>query len=511
MKKTIIVSVLLVGIGVFMGVLLVSSLNTDILSPLFANEKPQIGASQAPVQMDNAMKIINDAMASASEAVLPTIVFINVETEMKGRSGMPQDEFHDFFRFFEGMPDGEQENNPRRSRGSGSGVIISSNGYIVTNNHVVENATDKGIKVITVDKKEYTARLVGRDPYTDLALIKIEAEGLPIAHIANIEKLRVGETVLAVGNPMGLEHTVTSGIVSAIGRGRVGRQGGANIEHYIQTDAAINPGNSGGGLFDLNGSLVGINTAIATQTGSFMGYGFAIPVDLMKAVVDDLIEDGKIDRGYIGVYIKDIDETYAKGLGLDKVKGVLVDGLVEDGAAKAAGIQMQDVILEIDGKPVNSPSELQSRIVFYKSGDKVNVKLWRDGKTISRTVTLKARDEDDLAVSTPEKKAEKAKPEDNAPVNFESLGFSISPIDSKIRKDYGVEYGVIVSDVKRFSMASDRGLAKSAVITEADKKEIKSPGDLKKLIDSKSEGDVIILNVKYPERSQIVALEVRKS
>ncbi|MBX3043616.1 MAG: Do family serine endopeptidase [Candidatus Kapabacteria bacterium] len=508
MKKTIIVSVLLVGIGIFMGILLISSLNSDVLSPLFANEKTKIGASVAPVQMDNAMKIINDAMSSASAAVLPTIVYINVETEIKGRGSMPRDEFHDFFRFF-GGPEGED--GPNLTRGSGSGVIVSENGYIVTNNHVVENATDKGIKVQTIDKKEYTASLIGRDPYTDLALLKIEAEGLPVAHIGDMDKIRIGEMVLAVGNPMGLEHTVTSGIVSAIGRGRISGRGGASIEHYIQTDAAINPGNSGGGLFDLNGSLVGINTAIATRTGTFMGYGFAIPVDLMTAVIDDLIEDGKIDRGYIGVFIKDVDETMAKGLGLDKVRGVLVDGLVEDGAAKAAGIESGDVILDVDGKEVNSPSELQSRIVFYKAGDKINVRLWRDRKTITKTVTLKAREEDDLAASTPNKKENEPKPEDNAPVKFESLGFTIAPIDSKIKKDYGVDYGVIVSDVKRFSMAADRGLANRAVITEADKKSIKSPGDLKKIIDSKSEGDVIILNVKYPERSQIVALEVRKS
>lgn len=508
MKKTIIVSVLLVGIGVFMGVLLVTSLNTDMLSPIFANENTKIGANQAPVQMDNAMKIINDAMASASSAVLPTVVYINVETEIKGRGGMPRDEFHDFFRFF-GGPEGDE--GPNLTRGSGSGVIVSENGYIVTNNHVVENATEKGIKVQTIDKKEYTARLVGLDPYTDLALLKIEASGLPVAHIGDMEKLRVGEMVLAVGNPMGLEHTVTSGIVSAVGRGRVSGRGGASIEHYIQTDAAINPGNSGGGLFDLNGSLVGINTAIATRTGTFMGYGFAIPVDLMKAVVDDLIEDGKIDRGYIGVYIDQVDETMAKGLGLERVRGVLVQGLVDDGAAKGAGIEKGDVILDVDGKEVNSPSELQSRIVFYKAGDKIKVNLWRDGKIVTKTVTLKARDEDDVAEAKPEKKEEKPKPEDNEPVKFESLGFTVAPIDSKIKKGYDVESGVIVSDVKRFSMASDRGLVNGGVITEADRKSVNSPGDLKKIIDSKSEGDVIILSVKYPERSQIVALEVRKS
>ncbi len=514
MKKNIIISALLVGIGVFMGVLLVSSLNTDILSSLYADENTKIGAAAPPVQMDNAVKLLNDAMAAASEAVLPTVVYINVETEFKAPKGMmPRDDFHDFFKFF--MPRGEDDENDdgvQKSRGSGSGVIISSNGYIVTNNHVVENATENGIKVQTVDKKEYTAKLVGRDPSTDLALIKIEADNLPTAYLGDMEKVRIGEMVLAVGNPMGLEHTVTSGIVSAIGRGRMGGSG-TDIVNNIQTDAAINPGNSGGGLFDLNGALIGINTAIATQTGAFIGYGFAIPVDLMKAVVSDLMDNGKIDRGYIGVYIGQIDETMAKGLGLDKVKGVLVQGLVDDGAAKIAGLEKGDVILEVDGKPVNSPSELQAKIVFYRAGDKVNVKVWRDGKSINKTVTLKGREEDNLANNNSDnkEKSEKSKPEDNQPVKFENLGFSVSPIDNKIKKDYDVKNGVIVSDVRRFSVASDRGLMRNGVITEVDRKSINSPGDLKKIIDSKKDGEVVLLSVKYPERSQIVALEIRKN
>lgn len=507
MKKTVFVSAFLVGIGVFMGILLVSSLNTDIFNSLYADENTKIGADRAPVQMDNAMRIINDAMVNASNAVLPTVVFINVESEISSQQEIPNDQFHDFFRFF-GSPDDEEM--PRRSRGSGSGVIISENGYIVTNNHVVENASENGIKVQLNDKKMFTARLVGRDPNTDLALIKIDATGLPVAHLGGMETVKVGEMVLAVGNPMGLEHTVTSGIISALGRGRIGR-GGANIEHYIQTDAAINPGNSGGGLFDLNGSLVGINTAIASQTGTFMGYGFAIPVDLMKAVVNDLIEDGKIDRGYIGVFIDQVDETLAKGLGLSEIKGVLVQGLVEDGAAKDAGIEKGDVILEVDGKPVNSPSELQSRIVLYRADDKVNVKIWRDNKVITKQVTLKARNEDNVSLMEEKPKNEKKKEEDKSPLKFENLGFTVEPIDSKVKKDYGVSNGVIVSDVKRYSVASDRGLGKSAVITEADKKTINSPSDLKKIIDSKKDGDVIILSVKYRERSQIVALEVKKS
>jgi len=503
MKRTIIVPTLLLGLGIFIGVLLVSNFNLSDIKSIFAQDT-FLGASNAPVAPDASVLALNQAMVKASEAILPTVVYINVETEIKSNGQQRPDGFGDFWRFF--MPE-----EGGKSRGSGSGVIISNDGYIVTNNHVVENATEKGITVQTFDQKEYKATIVGRDPFTDLALIKIEAANLPVAHFADINSVKVGEMVFAVGNPIGLSSTVTQGIVSAIGRGALMRKGGENIEHYIQTDAAINPGNSGGGLFDIRGSLVGINTAIATENGGFMGYGFAIPVDLMQAVVSDLIDDGEINRGYIGVFIDKVDEVLAKGLDLPSVKGVLVQGLVEDGAAKKAGIKTGDVILDVDGKEVNSPSELQSRIVFYKAGDKVNLSIWRDGKKISKTVTLKAKDGKDIT-------AEKGRstdnnndsPKSNEPVKFDDLGFSVSPITNDVKKELDIESGVLVTDVKRLSPASDRGLFPNAVITEADRKVVKSPADLKKIIDSKKEGEVVILNVKFKDRSQIVALQVSK-
>lgn len=508
MKKVVILSTLLLGTGIFIGVLLVSNFSLNGISNIFAQDM-KLGSNSAPITPDASVLSLNQAMIKASEAINPTVVYINVDTEMKPKNQQDPNDF-DFFRFF--SPHGGDEEGAFKSRGSGSGVIISKNGYIVTNSHVIENATDKGIKVITIDKKEYTAKLVGKDSYTDLALIKIEAEGLPVAHFADMNNVRVGEMVFAVGNPIGLSHTVTQGIVSAIGRGSISRRGGLNIEHYIQTDAAINPGNSGGGLFNINGSLVGINTAIATETGGFMGYGFAIPIDLMQAVVTDLMDDGEISRGYIGVAIDEVDEVLAKGLGLPKVQGVLVQSLVEDGAAKSAGIESGDVILEVDGKEVNSPSELQSRIVFYRAGDKVSVSIWRDGKKINKTVTLKSQDGKDVTIEKGKSKSDNdEEPKANEPVKFENLGFSIKPLTSDQKKEYKVDNGVWVTDVKRFSIASDRGLFPNGIITEADRKEVKSTGDLKKIIESKKDGDVVMLNVKYKDRSQIVALLVSKS
>lgn len=511
MKKSIAASVILIAIGVFLGILLVSNFSPSAIQNLFADENTKLGADQAPVQMDNTVKLLNDAMTKASEAVLPTVVYIKVETEVKrsnNNNNQEDNDLGDLFKFFgRGMPDQQDFH----ARGSGSGVIISKNGYIVTNAHVVENVVDGGVTVQTFDKKEYKAKVIGKDPLTDLALIKIEADNLPVAHFGDINTVKVGEMVLAVGNPMGLNHTVTQGIVSAIGRGSLVRKGGANIEHYIQTDAAINPGNSGGGLFNLNGSLVGINTAIATETGTFMGYGFAIPIDLMKAVVNDLIDDGKIDRGYIGVYIDQVDETLAKGLGLPKIQGVLVQGLVEDGAAKNGGVKTGDVILSIDGKEVNSPSELQSKIVFYRAGDKVNLVIWRDGQKVNKTVTLKARDGEDVADKKDQVPDAGKEENSKEPIKFDKLGFSVAPLTSEIKKQYKVDNGVLVTEVKRFSIASDRGLFPNAVITDADRKEVKSTSDLKRIIESKKTGEVILLNVKYADRSQIVALEIGKS
>ncbi len=501
MKKVVFASVVLVGIGIFMGVLLVSNLNSNILSNLFADNKVKLGADNAPVQINDAVKTLNEAMVSAANAILPTVVYISVETETK--SSNRNSEENDFFRFF--SPHGDMP-----SRGSGSGVILSADGYIVTNNHVVENAKDDGIKVTTLDKKEYSAKLIGTDPFTDLAIIKIEATGLQVAHLGDINTVRVGEMVFAVGNPLGLNSTVTSGIVSAVGRGALpgNRRGGYNVEHYIQTDAAINPGNSGGGLYDLRGSLIGINTAIATETGSYIGYGFAIPVDLMRAVIDDLIDDGEINRGYIGVVIKPIDELMAKGLGLSKVEGVLIDDLQKGKAGDKAGLEPKDVILEVNGKSVNSPSELQSTIVFYRAGDKVKLTIFRDGKKIYKDVVLQPSDDKDVAVKGNDKKEKEESKDSKEPVKFDKLGFTAEPLTSKVKDEYGIESGVLVSGIKRFSPASDRGLFNGGVITKVDKEEVKSPVQLKKIIESKKKGDVVLLHVKYQDRSQIVALEI---
>lgn len=506
MKRNIIAAVTLIGVGVFIGIMLVSNLTPNIIDSVFGEEKDvKIGADNAPVIMDEPSKFLNNALVAASEATIPTVVSLNVEVKI-GSSGRPQ--FHDFFDFFD-IPEGDRE---RRSRGMGSGVIISKDGYIVTNNHVVENAVEDGIEITTNDKKKYNAKLIGTDPLTDLAVIKIDADDVEFeaAHIGDMENLRIGEMVIAVGNPLGLHSTVTSGIVSAIGRGQFGmRRSQYSVENYIQTDAAINPGNSGGGLFDLNGSLIGINTAIATETGSYIGYGFAIPIDLAMAVIDDLIDDGKVNRGYIGVQIKDVDELFAKKFGLDEVKGVVVSGVLPGKAADKAGIQQGDVILKVDDKEVATTSELQSTIVFYRAGDEVTLTILRDGKEIKKDVTLESREEDMTENNESDTESEEeSEISDDEPVTFDDIGFTASPLTPEIKSEYDVKNGVIISDVERFSIAADRGMFRGGVITKVDNEKIKSPKHLKKILDNVASGDVVLMYLKYRDNNQIVAIEL---
>ena len=278
--------------------------------------------------------------------------------------------------------------------GAGSGVIITANGYILTNNHVVANAKKNGIKVQLFDTREFKAKLIGTDKYTDLAVIKIDAENLPVATLGNSDDVEVGHIVFAIGAPLGLKSTMTQGIVSALGR-NIGIIGDAyGIENFIQTDAAVNPGNSGGPLVNINGEVIGINSAIATTNARYQGYSFAIPLNLAKQVATDIIKYGKFRRGFLGVQIRPVDAVYAKAAGLDKTKGVAVESVTKDQASDKAGIEYGDIILSVDGKEVNSPQELQTMIASIHPGSIVTLKIWRDRKTIEKKVTLGSRDEE---------------------------------------------------------------------------------------------------------------------
>jgi len=326
----------------------------------------------------------NQAMAEVAAAVKPAVV--NISSTRTIRSHPVQSPFFNdpFFRNFFGNHFGNMD-QPREHKqsGTGSGVIVDKGGYILTNNHVVSD-TDE-IKVKLSDKREFKGKIVGSDPKTDIAVIKIEASNLPVLKIGDSDKLRVGETVIAVGNPFGLNQTVTSGIISATGRANVGI---ADYEDFIQTDAAINPGNSGGALVNVRGELVGINTAIFSTSGGYQGIGFAIPTNMAKTIMDTLVQKGKIIRGWLGVSIQPVTRELAKQFGLSSERGALVGDIVENGPAEKAGVQRGDVIIEFDGKEISDPALLRTAVANTVPGKEVTLKLLRDGKPIESKVII---------------------------------------------------------------------------------------------------------------------------
>jgi serine protease Do len=330
--------------------------------------------------------------AAAAEAAQKVVVLIeaaeSAETaQLRRRQDPMQQLFEQFGLNSDGF--GFGFGGPMIRKGAGSGVIISKDGYILTNNHVVDFADEVLIKM--VDGKEYEAKIIGRDPSTDLAVVKIDANNLPTLEYADSDKARVGEWVLAVGNPFEyLTSTVTAGIISAKGRDLNIIQGSKTIEQFIQTDAAINPGNSGGALVDAYGKLLGINTAIASQTGSYSGYSFAIPVNLAIGIANDIIKNGgDIERTSLGVEVFVLDEDIAKERGLDINQGLLVDGVGEKSAAQYAGIRPNDVLVEIDGKKLVKFDDLKEKIDLAKVGDSVEIKVYRNGKYLDIPVRLK--------------------------------------------------------------------------------------------------------------------------
>jgi serine protease Do len=326
-----------------------------------------------------------DFTAAAAKA-MPAVVHIAASAKKKTAERAPDERINPFRFFFGEDLLGDSFNAPKE--GTGSGVIYTTDGYIITNNHVVEFADE--LEVTLYDNRKFKAKLIGRDARTDLAVIKIDANGLNTLKLADSDKAKVGEWVLAVGNPFNLTSTVTAGIISAKGRNINLLGGGSAIEAFIQTDAAVNPGNSGGALVDANGNLLGINTAIATRTGVFSGYSFAIPVNLTKRIVDDIIEFGDYRRPLLGINIYDLDSKGAAELGINITQGVVVDNVINGGSAQYAGIQPKDVIVKVDGRDVKSVPELQEIIGRSKVGDVVNVTVNRKGQNKDIPVKLKA-------------------------------------------------------------------------------------------------------------------------
>ncbi|MBK7106611.1 MAG: Do family serine endopeptidase [Ignavibacteriae bacterium] len=493
----------LIIIGVVFGAILVSSADLIKISKA---EHINIGSENSPVE-NLTLTNFNTAFIEVAEKVTPSIVSINVVSTVK------EDPHKDLFNFPFNFPEFKDKNQDFKREGGGSGVIISKDGYILTNNHVVENASQ--IKIHLFDKRELDAKIIGKDPLTDLAVVKVDAENLPAAYMGDSDQLKVGSWVMAIGNPLSyLTSTVTAGIVSATGRniGIIKDKENYGIEDFIQTDAAINPGNSGGALVDLTGAVVGINSAIATNgfSSTYIGYGFAIPINIAKSVAQDLIENGEVSRGYIGVSITEVDAATAKAVGLDKPMGIMIQNVVEDGSAATEDILAGDVILEIDGKEINKPNQLQSYVATKRAGTEVHLTLFREGKKITRDVVLKAREKDkEETTELVSSKKEKKKDSNNIQeINLKELGLTVQDLNDSGLKKYKVKNGILIKDVEQFSKAADQSLFPGLVITQVDKKNISSAEDFEEAINSKK-GEAVLLKL-YDEQgnTRFVGLEI---
>lgn len=336
-----------------------------------------------PLDFTEAAEISMPSVVHISSTIGGSVASNEKESEEEAEEENPfKKYFGDDFLF--GIPFGG--NQPRS--GTGSGVIYSNDGYIITNNHVVENASD--VEITLFDNRKFKAEIIGTDKKSDLAVLKIDASDLPPLRLADSDEAKVGEWVLAVGNPFDLTSTVTAGIISAKGRSINILGGGSAIESFIQTDAAVNPGNSGGALVDAQGRLLGINTAIATRTGSYAGYSFAIPVNLVTRIVDDIVEYGSFKRAFLGVQISELDSDYASQIGVDISQGVVVESLVDGGSAQYAGVQPKDVIVSVDGREIKTVPELQEVVGRAKEGDVLRLKVNRKGDVKEIDVRLKA-------------------------------------------------------------------------------------------------------------------------
>jgi len=407
---------------------------------------------------------------------------VNVKTTYVSQNNQNQ-YFYDPFRGFFGQRP-PQQREPQT--GSGSGVIISEDGYIVTNNHVIDGA--EKIEITLNDKRNYTAEVIGKDPTTDLALLKIKETELPFMAYGNSDNVKIGEWVLAVGNPFNLTSTVTAGIISAKARNiniieNDPSKGLNPIESYLQTDAAVNPGNSGGALVNGKGDLIGINSAIASNTGSYTGYSFAIPVNIARKVVADLLEFGEVQRAFIGVSIRDLDAKLAKEKNISELKGVFVNGLTSGGSGEEGGIQEGDVITKVADIIVNNVPELQEQINRYRPGDKINVTLKRNNQLKVMSLILKNKNGTLDVVERPKVEV------------VSSLGAVFEPVNTSDIKKLNIENGIRISKLNAGKLLS-AGIKEGFIITNIDKKKVNSVEDIKTALESKK-GGVLIEGI-YP-------------
>ncbi|MCU0449788.1 MAG: trypsin-like peptidase domain-containing protein [Bernardetiaceae bacterium] len=431
-------------------------------APVISN--PNVQFTSAPGQLANAKYVVPEGLNFLEAAHRSTPAVVHIKTSY-GRSA--QTELLDLLR---------NEDDDQRSLGSGSGVIIAPDGYIITNQHVIDNA--EVINVVLDDKRAFPGTIIGEDPTTDLALIKIQEEGLPFLAFGNSDQVQVGEWVLAVGNPFDLTSTVTAGIVSAKARNIqiLRNTDGLAVEAFIQTDAAVNPGNSGGALVNLRGELVGINTAIATRTGGYAGYSFAVPATLAKKVAEDLLKHGEVQRALLGVGIREVDAEVAKEHNMSTVRGVLIQSVSQGSGAYDAGMEIGDVILSINGVAVNTVAALQEMVARHRPGEKIEAKVSRKGEEQMVKIVLKNRQNTLGVVNTVE--------------TVSALGADFTEISEPEKRKLDVEAGVKVSRLREGKLKEQK-VPLGFVITHIDKKPVRNLNDLKQQLDGKK-GRILI-------------------
>ncbi len=440
------------------------------------------------------LKDFNDAIVDIAEKTNPAVVTVNTERTQEVQLMDP-------FSLF-GNPWGraEPETRERTQRGLGSGVIVSDDGFIITNNHVIEGADEIKIRLFNGDEIE--AELIGTDPQTDIAVLKINGKNLPAVSLGNSDDAKVGSFVLAIGSPLSetLAHTVSFGIVSARGRSLNDL---TFYGDYIQTDAAINPGNSGGALIDMDGKLIGINSAIASRSGGNDGIGFAIPINLAKRIMDDLIDDGEVSRGYLGMnFGGEVDRTMALALGLDDARGIIVGQVVEDGPSYSAGLRVDDIIISLNNEPVRNWDAFRTKIAAFKPGETVELGIIRGDNEQTISIELGERPTDLAAVNT-------------APARDmdEELGFNVESLTNDIKRQLNLGNdieGVVVNSIEQSSNAFERGLRRGDVITEVKRKRVESPSEFYDEIQRRIEtGDqAILLTIERQNTKQFIAFEL---
>ncbi len=476
---TLVVAMLGAFIGIFVYSMVFTGKDDRTTHPLVVqNDTQQVSLASLPANLD--AQTLDFTMA-AEKSVHAVVHVKNTKFEVQRYT-------NPFYEFFYGDA---SRTEPTPVVGYGSGVIISPDGYIVTNNHVVEQADE--IEVTLNDKRSYKADIVGTDPSTDIALVKIKADDLPYIPFGNSDALKLGEWVLAVGNPFNLTSTVTAGIVSAKGRNLGILPDNYRVESFIQTDAALNRGNSGGALVNTKGELVGINTAIISPNGAYAGNSFAVPVNIVKKIVADLIEYGTVQRAVLGVTITDVTNDLANEKKLDAIEGVYINGVSENGAAQAAGIEPGDVIISLNGVKVNSVSQLQEQVSRYRPKDKVDVVVKRNNKEKPFEVVLRNMEGETKMVTADEA----------------VLGAQFREVSRELRNRLQIDYGVQVTGIRDGAM-KDAGVKNDFVITSVDGQPVKSVQQVKNALETQPAGSNIELEGLYPRGNYIYVYVIKK-